>query len=139
MSQTSPQPEADAPAEDVAADDAAADEAGDEEPATEASTVTTVFAAGDDGWDPKRDGERRNPTTAEQAVPWLIGLVLALAGMVIILVALIFSGPQGLVGATSSPTATPGHLAQRLAGAHARRAPPRRRRPARPPRSRPRS
>jgi hypothetical protein len=98
--------EADAPVDDTPEE--TPPDAAEEEPATEASTVTTVFAAGDDAWDPKRDGERRNPTTAEQAVPWLIGLVLALAGMVIILVALIFSGPDGLVGATSSPTTTPG-------------------------------
>ena len=99
----------DAPSESVAPDDDRSDDDSGigAQPATEASMVTTVFAAGDGPWDPKRDGERRNPTTAEQAVPWLIGLILALAGMVIILVALIFSESNGLVGATSSPTAAP--------------------------------
>ena len=58
-----------------------------------------------DSWDPKRDGNRRSPTTAEQAVPWLIGIILALAGIVIVLLALIFSSPGGLVA--SEPTASP--------------------------------
>jgi dipeptidyl aminopeptidase/acylaminoacyl peptidase len=48
-------------------------------------------------------GERRKPTTAEQAVPWLIGLVLALAGIVIVLMALIFTA-EGGIGGTGSPT-----------------------------------
>lgn len=36
------------------------------------------------------------PTTAEQAVPWLIGVILLLAGMVIVLLALIFAGDASL-------------------------------------------
>ena len=47
------------------------------------------------------------PTTAEQAVPWLIGVILLLAGMVIVLLALIFAGDASLGGgadATPSPT-----------------------------------
>lgn len=55
------------------------------------------------GWDRRAMGERRKPTTAEQAVPWLIGLVLALAGIVIVLLALIFTSESGL-GDNSSPT-----------------------------------
>lgn len=51
-------------------------------------------------------GERRRPTTAEQAVPWLIGIVLALAGIVIVLMALIFTAENGLLGGPSpSPSA----------------------------------
>ncbi|MCC6618288.1 MAG: hypothetical protein IT341_04515, partial [Chloroflexi bacterium] len=44
-------------------------------------------------------------STAEQAVPWLIGLVLLLAGMVIVLLALIFAG-DGSLGARPSPSAS---------------------------------
>jgi hypothetical protein len=51
-------------------------------------------------------GERRRPTTAEQAVPWLIGMVLALGGIVIVLLALIFTSEDGLVGVNSSPSQT---------------------------------
>ncbi|MEO5986601.1 MAG: hypothetical protein ABIW50_08680 [Candidatus Limnocylindria bacterium] len=81
-----------------------------------------VSAAPADAAEPEEE-----PTTAEQAVPWLIGIILLLAGMVIVLMALIFAGdasvgssgavPSGseaipthdLVGASSSetPTATP--------------------------------
>ena len=43
------------------------------------------------------------PTTAEQAVPWLIGIILLLAGMVIVLLALIFAG-DGSLRASSGPT-----------------------------------
>ena len=44
-------------------------------------------------------------TTAEQAVPWLIGVILLLAGMVIVLLALIFAGDASLGGgAGGSPT-----------------------------------
>jgi len=59
-------------------------------------------------WDVKADGNRRRPTTSEQAVPWLIGLVLALAGMLIVLLALIFSSDDGLLPAygTASPEPT---------------------------------
>jgi hypothetical protein len=46
------------------------------------------------------------PTTAEQAVPWLIGFILLLAGMVIVLLALIFAGDESLAGAGSSPSPT---------------------------------
>jgi hypothetical protein len=47
------------------------------------------------------------PSTAEQAVPWLIGVILLLAGMVIVLLALIFAGDGSLGGAGSQPSATP--------------------------------
>ena len=87
-------------------------------PVLEAGEPTTGFAAGDgdeggdggdagnggDGWDPKMHGERRRPTTAEQAVPWMIGIILALAGIVIVLLALIFTAPEGMLGGTSSPS-----------------------------------
>ena len=44
-------------------------------------------------------------TTAEQAVPWLIGVILLLAGMVIVLLALIFAGDGSLGGGgDASPT-----------------------------------
>jgi hypothetical protein len=56
------------------------------------------------GWNPRRDGERRRPTTAEQAVPWLIGLILALTGIIIVLVVLIFSDLNGGFGASGSPS-----------------------------------
>ncbi|MDP9250486.1 MAG: hypothetical protein M3O78_03850, partial [Chloroflexota bacterium] len=70
-------------------------------PETEAGEVTTSG-----NWDPRLHGERRRPTTAEQAVPWLIGLILALSGVCVVLLALIFTGPQGLV-AIASPTPSP--------------------------------
>ena len=64
--------------------------------------------SGETSWDIKADGNRRRATTSEQAVPWLIGLVLALAGMTIVLLALIFSSDNGLLPAygTSSPSPT---------------------------------
>lgn len=71
-----------------------------------ATEPTTAFEGSAHAWDPKRQGNRRRPTTAEQAVPWLIGIILALAGMVIVLLALIFTSPDGLVA--GQPTATPG-------------------------------
>lgn len=71
----------------------------------ETGSVATSFDGGMDDWDPRRDGDRRQATTAEQAVPWLIGIILALSGMVIVLLALIFTGPDGLIG--GSPSATP--------------------------------
>lgn len=58
-------------------------------------------------WDPRRYGERRRPTTAEQAVPWLIGIILALTGIVIVLLALIFTSENGAL-AGSSPSVVPG-------------------------------
>jgi hypothetical protein len=42
------------------------------------------------------DDLEEQPSTAEQAVPWLIGFILLLAGMVIVLLALIFAGDQSL-------------------------------------------
>jgi hypothetical protein len=43
-------------------------------------------------------------STAEQAVPWLIGLILLLAGMVIVLLALIFAGDSSLGATGQRPT-----------------------------------
>jgi hypothetical protein len=44
------------------------------------------------------------PSTAEQAVPWLIGFILLLAGMVIVLLALIFAGDDSLGAGGASPS-----------------------------------
>ncbi len=60
----------------------------------------------DTRWDPSW-GERRQPTTAEQAVPWLIGIILLLTGIVIVLVVLIFTMEGGGVAATTSPSPSP--------------------------------
>jgi hypothetical protein len=69
-----------------------------------------------DDWDPRRDGDRRRPTTAEQAVPWLIGLLLALSGIVVVLLALIFIGPDGVAG-LPSPSSSASALASASAQA----------------------
>lgn len=62
--------------------------------------------SGPELWDVRRYGERRRPTTAEQAVPWLVGLVLALAGIVIVLMTLIFTEENGgFAGASGSGSA----------------------------------
>ena len=45
-----------------------------------------------------------SPSTAEQAVPWLIGVILLLAGMVIVLLALIFAGDASLGGGSIVPS-----------------------------------
>jgi hypothetical protein len=74
-------------------------------PDTESAPQTTSLGPDSDDWDPKRDGDRRRPTTAEQAVPWLIGLLLALTGIVVVLMALIFIGPEGVTG-LPSPSAS---------------------------------
>ncbi|HET7686564.1 MAG TPA: hypothetical protein VFM19_09185, partial [Candidatus Limnocylindria bacterium] len=68
-------------------------------PATESGPTQTR-------WDRRSMGERRRPSTAEQAVPWLIGIVLALAGIVIVLVALIFTAENGLLGEPSPSPST---------------------------------
>jgi len=47
------------------------------------------------------------PTTAEQAVPWLIGVILLLAGMVIVLLALIFAGDASLGSSGAAPSESP--------------------------------
>ena len=87
-------------------------------PLTETGDVATSLGAGLGGghedWDPRVDGDRRRPTTAEQAVPWLIGIILALTGMLVVLLALIFTGPDGLIA--SSPSATPQPSASTLPG-----------------------
>jgi hypothetical protein len=63
--------------------------------------------------EPELDDELlEEPTTAEQAVPWLIGVILLLAGMVIVLLALIFAGDASLGGASgASPTPTAAAIA----------------------------
>ncbi len=77
------------------------------EPNTESGEPVLAFEGSANSWDPKLHGNRRRPTTAEQAVPWLIGIILALTGMVIVLLALIFSSPEGLAAADESPTPQP--------------------------------
>jgi hypothetical protein len=66
--------------------------------------VRTTLGRGE----PVLDGElEEEATTAEQAVPWLIGVILLLAGMVIVLLALIFAGDGSFGGgsdASPSPT-----------------------------------
>jgi WD40 repeat protein len=76
-------------------------------PPTEAAEPVTAFDGAADSWDPKLHGNRRRATTAEAAVPWLIGIILALAGMVIVLLALIFSSPGGLMAGGQSATPSP--------------------------------
>jgi len=80
-------------------------------PPTGSTTPPDGWPARDIGaeppWDTKLDGNRRRPTTAEQAVPWLIGLVLALAGMLIVALALIFSSTDGLLPAYGTPSPEP--------------------------------
>jgi hypothetical protein len=78
-----------------------------EEPDTQAAEPVMAFEGGGNAWDPKLHGNRRRPTTAEQAVPWMIGIILALTGMVIVLLALIFSSPDGLVAVGPSSTPLP--------------------------------
>jgi hypothetical protein len=56
------------------------------------------------GAEPESEAEVEPGSTAEQAVPWLIGLVLLLAGMVIVLLALIFAGDGSLGGASPQPS-----------------------------------
>ena len=74
-------------------------------PAQDVPTGSDVTTAGP--WDVKTYGNRRRPTRAEQAVPWLIGLVLALSGMMIVLLALIFSSNEGLLPAYGTPSPQP--------------------------------
>jgi hypothetical protein len=68
------------------------DEAGTDD---RVSNEPIPLTAPEPAWNPRQLGERRKPTTAEQAVPWLVGAVLALAGIVIVLLALIFSDANG--------------------------------------------
>ncbi|MDP9244269.1 MAG: hypothetical protein M3O77_04210, partial [Chloroflexota bacterium] len=71
--------------------------------ATAGEIETTLGAERD--WDGR--SERRQPTTAEAVVPWLIGVILLLAGMVIVLLALIFTSDHGLLaGLSASPGAS---------------------------------
>lgn len=72
-------------------------------PRTTATRVDTRIATPE--W--QEDLAPRRATLAEQAVPWLIGVILLLAGMVIVLIALIFSSEGGLLGAVGSESPTP--------------------------------
>jgi hypothetical protein len=67
--------------------------------APEAGAVRTALAAPE-----ASDAVAEQPAVAEQAVPWLIGVILLLAGMVIVLLALIFAGDASLGGAAASPS-----------------------------------
>jgi hypothetical protein len=69
--------------------------------ATPARTRPAADAARDLEEEPDADA-----STAEQAVPWLIGFILLLAGMVIVLLALIFAGDASLGAGVPSPSAT---------------------------------
>ncbi len=75
---------------------------------TPAGDIETTLGAEDD-WDGR--SERRQPTTAEQVVPWLIGVILLLVGMVILLVALIFTSDKGLLAGLASPSGGPNDTA----------------------------
>ena len=98
--ESEPEPDAEAPNPPSPATEAA-------EPVTSLGDTPAAQPDPED-WDPRRDGDRRRPTTAEQAVPWLIGLLLALIGIVVVLLALIFIGPEGVAGVpTSTPTPSP--------------------------------
>ena len=66
-----------------------------------AGEIETSLGAEED-WDGR--SERRQPTTAETVVPWLIGLILLLSGMVIVLLALIFTSDNGLLAGVVSPS-----------------------------------
>ena len=69
---------------------------------TTAGEIETSLGAEED-WDGR--SERRQPTTAETVVPWLIGLILLLSGMVIVLLALIFTSDNGFLAGLASPSA----------------------------------
>jgi hypothetical protein len=76
------------------------EEAGSAEPRT--GEIRTKLGQAEPDLD---DELAEEPTTAEAAVPWLIGVILLLAGMVIVLLALIFAGDASLGGgADASPT-----------------------------------
>lgn len=70
-------------------------------PGTRDGTPVPVGGQGEDTWD---GYDRRRPTTAEQAVPWLIGVILLLTGIVIVLLALIFTTPGGVARPRGGPT-----------------------------------
>jgi hypothetical protein len=63
---------------------------------------------------PPEEVEEEQPSTAEQAVPWLIGVILLLAGMVIVLLALIFAGDPSLAGGGADPSGSA--LAELMSG-----------------------
>lgn len=69
-----------------------------------AGPIRTSFADAD--VDDAEADELAAPTMAEQAVPWLIGVILLLAGMVIVLLALIFAGDGSLGGTAPTPSPT---------------------------------
>jgi hypothetical protein len=73
------------------------------EPVSADVVPPTTSAPPRTSWDRRTVGERRRPTTSEQAVPWLIGIVLALAGIVLVLLALIFTSQNGLAAVSGSP------------------------------------
>jgi len=83
---------------------AASDRAAELDPAVGRVTVSLAH-------EEEAETEADEPaSTAEQAVPWLIGVILLLAGMVIVLLALIFAGDAslGTSGAVPSGSALTG-------------------------------
>ncbi|HEX2883321.1 MAG TPA: hypothetical protein VHQ42_01990, partial [Candidatus Limnocylindria bacterium] len=97
-------------------DPAAAATPGELRPAT--APVRTRLGTPESEPDAAADGEPE-PSTAEQAVPWLIGVILLLAGMVIVLLALIFAGDASLGGGVVGPSpsdGSPGPSGSALAG-----------------------
>ena len=80
---------------------AAVDSSGALEPV--GGDIRTRLAAPEPGLDEDLEPEA---STAEQAVPWLIGFILLLAGMVIVLLALIFAGDQSLSAGLIDPSAS---------------------------------
>jgi len=69
------------------------------EPAAESGS--TSFGGEDES---AEAGAAPRPSMVEQAVPWLIGVILLLAGMVIVLMALIFAGDGSLGGTGANPS-----------------------------------
>lgn len=57
-------------------------------------------------WDGRFD--RRKPTTAELAVPWLIGIILLLTGVVVLLIVLLLNEDDPAIGRRARPTVTVG-------------------------------
>lgn len=63
----------------------------------------------EEGWDPRLHGERRRPTFAEQAGPWLVAVILALTGLWIVLLtfALTNESQKGVGSGSPAPRSSP--------------------------------
>lgn len=55
-------------------------------------------------WDGQFD--RRKPTSAELAVPWLIGIILLLVGLIVLLIILLFNEEDPAIGRRAMPSST---------------------------------